>query len=70
MNFVKKIFFFYYDGLKNMTNFGKSLWKLVVLKAIILVIIANFLFPNILEKYFNNDAERSDFVGNNILNHK
>lgn len=70
MNFVKKVFFFYYDGLKNMTNFGKSLWKLVVLKAIILVIIANFLFPNILEKYFDNDTERSEFVGSNILNHK
>lgn len=51
-----------------MTNFGKSLWKLVVLKAIILVIIAYFLFPNKLEEY-KDDISKWNFVGENILDY-
>lgn len=69
MKFLKNVIFFYYEGLKNMTNFGKSLWKLVVLKAIILVIIAHFLFPDVLEN-LSSEEEKSNFVGNNILNPK
>jgi hypothetical protein len=68
MQFLRSIFFFYYDGLRNMTVFGKSLWKLIILKAVILVIIAYFLFPDTLKKDFKTDEERANHVGSNIMN--
>ena len=68
MNLIKKIFLFYYNWLRNLTDFGKSLWKLLWVKIIILIIFAYLVFPNILkEKYGNNDILKSEEVSKNIL---
>jgi len=68
MNLIKKIFLFYYNWLKDLTNFGKSLWKLLGVKVIILIIFAYLVFPNILkEKYGDNQVLKGEEVSKNIL---
>jgi len=58
----KSIYKFYRDGFRNM-RLGKQLWLLIAIKLFILfAVIKYFFFPNILEEKFNNDAERSDYV--------
>jgi len=68
VNLIKKIFLFYYNWFKDLTSFGKSLWKLLGVKIIILIIFAYLVFPNILkEKYGDNTALKSEEVSKNIL---
>lgn len=64
----QKLFLFYYTWLREMTIFGKTLWKLLVLKALIIVFFAYFIFPNILnKKHWDDEAGKIETVSNNIL---
>ncbi len=63
-----KVFRFYYDWLRNLTPFWKKLWKLLGVKVIILVVFAYFIFPNILNEYYDNDTDRAKHVSKEILN--
>jgi len=59
---LKTIYHFYRDGFQNM-KLGRKLWILIAVKLFILfAVVKYFFFPNILEEKFNNDAERSDYV--------
>ncbi len=60
--FIKKIFYFYYEGFKGMTV-GKKLWLIILIKLFIMfVILKIFFFPNFLKTKFNNDKDRSNYV--------
>lgn len=50
-----------------MTIFGRSLWKIIIFKVILLVILANFLLPNFLRNNFDNDVDRANHVGKELL---
>jgi len=59
---VKKIVHFYVDGFKNM-KLGKTLWLLIAVKIFILFAVLKWLFfPNFMKTHFQTDAERSDYV--------
>lgn len=59
---MMKVIRFYRDGFRQMTV-GRTLWMVMVLKAVIIFGILKFLFfPNFLESHFNNDQARSRFV--------
>ena len=59
---IKKIFYFYYDGFRNMTT-GKRLWIIIFIKLFIMfAILKIFFFPNILQTKFDNDTERGNYV--------
>ena len=67
MNPLKRIFLFYVDGFRSMT-LGKTLWKLIFIKMAILFFILKLLFfPNLLKTKFDTDAERGNFVMEQIL---
>jgi len=62
---MQKIFMFYIEGLrrsyKNKT--GKYLWTIILIKIFILVFVLKiFFFPDLLNKNFRTDKERSDHV--------
>ena len=62
LSFVKKIFYFYYEGFKEMT-IGKKLWTIILIKLFIMfVILKIFFFPNFLKTNFRNDEDRSNYV--------
>lgn len=69
-NIFKRVFYFYYDGFRNMTV-GKSLWLIILIKLFIMfAILKVFFFPNYLKTNFDTDEERSDHVIEQITNTK
>jgi hypothetical protein len=57
-----QIFFFYYNGFKSMTV-GKSLWVIILVKLFIMfAVLRLFFFPDILNKNFKTQSERSDYI--------
>jgi len=59
---IKKVFYFYYDGFRNMTV-GKRLWVIILVKLfIIFVIFKLFFFHDFLKTNFKTDQQRSNYV--------
>jgi hypothetical protein len=64
----KRIFRFYRDGFKTMT-WGKKLWGIILIKLFIMfAILRLFFFPDILQKEFDSDEERSNHVLEQLTN--
>jgi hypothetical protein len=62
MQFLRKVFFLYYDGFRSMTV-GKKLWLIIFVKLFIMfAILKLFFFPDLLKKNFSSDEERSNYV--------
>jgi hypothetical protein len=60
--FVKKIFYFYYDGFRSMTV-GKKLWMIILIKLFIMfAILKLFFFRDFLGSKFETDKERSEYI--------
>jgi len=46
-----------------MPSWGRAAWTIILFKGLIFFLIIKFLFfPNFLKKNFKTDAERSDYV--------
>lgn len=70
MNLFKKVWLFYYDGLRSMTV-GKKLWAIILIKLFIMFIILRlFFFPNFLKSGFKTDKERGDYVKEQLIKRK
>ncbi|MGC9341303.1 MAG: DUF4492 domain-containing protein [Bacteroidales bacterium] len=58
-----RIFRFYYEGFKNLSDWGKKVWIIILLKLFIMfAILKIFFFPDILKKNFENDEDRGNYV--------
>lgn len=58
----------YRDGFKEMKPLGKKLWLIISIKFVIFFMIMKlFFFPDFLQTNFTNDAERADYVMNNLI---
>jgi len=57
-----RLFKFYRDGFYRMTV-GKTLWKIIIIKLIIMfAVLKFFFFPNYLNTNFSTDQQRADHV--------
>ncbi|MFZ4456622.1 MAG: DUF4492 domain-containing protein [Bacteroidales bacterium] len=64
------VYRFYIDGFKNM-KLGKTLWLIIGIKLFIMFFILKlFFFPNILNSKFKTEAQKADFVGNQLIERK
>lgn len=62
-NLLIRIFNFYRDGFRNMSSWGKQVWIVILVKLFIMfAILKLFFFPDLLQKNFNTDAQRSEYV--------
>ena len=62
---ILSIWNFYDDGFKNMT-WGKTLWFLIILKAVILfAILRVFFFKPVMAG--KTDEQKSEYVGNQLI---
>ena len=62
-----RIFRFYVDGFKAMTV-GRYLWAIILIKLfIIFFVLKLFFFPNILNRDYDNDADRASAVRRSML---
>ncbi|HBT97298.1 MAG TPA: DUF4492 domain-containing protein [Desulfobulbaceae bacterium] len=60
--YLARIARFYLDGFRNMTV-GKTLWKVIIIKLIIMfAILKVFFFPDFLAENFHTDQQRADHV--------
>lgn len=61
-----RIWRFYRDGFREMTV-GRTLWAIILLKVLVFfVIIRWLLFPDVLERDFDNDADRAAHVRHSL----
>ncbi len=62
MHWLRKVFFLYYDGFRNMTV-GRKLWLIIFIKLFVMfAVLKLFFFPDLLKKNFSSDEERSNYV--------
>lgn len=68
VSMVRKIFRFYYEGFRRMT-WGRRLWGIILIKLFIMfAILRLFFFPDLLQRNFETDQERSDHVLEQLTN--
>ena len=65
-NIMMRVYRFYRDGFRSMTV-GRYLWAMILIKLFILFFIFKlFFFPNILQRDYDNDADRAQAVRNSL----
>ncbi|WP_432823106.1 DUF4492 domain-containing protein [Trichloromonas sp.] len=62
---LKKIYHFYRDGFRSMV-LGRTLWKIILIKLAVLLVLANFVLPNYLNRNFTSDTQRAEHVIDNL----
>ena len=62
-NIFLRVFWFYIDGFRGLKGWGKQVWIVILVKLFIMFFILKvFFFPDLLQKNFNTDAERGEYV--------
>ena len=56
---------FYLDGFRSMRT-GKTLWKIILLKIAIFLLILKIFFPDYLQTHFSTDQQRANHVLTNL----
>lgn len=66
MKKCKKIVNFYVDGFKNLT-LGKTLWKIIILKLIIIFTFLNYyIYDKSIKSEYQTEIQKINFVYKNI----
>jgi len=66
---LHSLFIFYVEGFRNMSSWGKRAWLIIIIKLfIIFAILKIFFFQDFLGRRYSNDAQKSEYVRNQILN--
>ncbi len=62
-NIFLRVLHFYLSGFKDMSNWGRQVWIIILVKLFIMfVILKIFFFPNFLKTNFDTDQQRSEHV--------
>ena len=70
MSIINKIFQFYYQGFRSM-QVGKRLWLIIFIKLFVMfAILKIFFFKDFLGSKFSTDADRSNYVTEQLINTK
>ena len=68
-NLIKRLFCFYVDGFRSMSDWGRKVWIIIIIKLFIMfAILRIFFFQGFLTKNYNNDKDRSEHVINQLIN--
>jgi len=66
---INRLFRFYYEGFSNMSDWGRKVWMIIIIKLFILfVILKLFFFPDFLQKKYDNQKQRSEYVLDQLIN--
>lgn len=64
-----RLYAFYYDGFRNMPQWGRKVWIIIIIKLFIMfAILRVFFFQDFLGKKYDNDKQRSEYVMNKLIN--
>jgi len=63
---LKRILFFYIDGFKNLSDLGRKLWVIIIIKLVVIfVVIRAFLMPT-LDSKISDKAKQQQLYINQI----
>ena len=63
INIIKNITKFYIDGFRNIEKLGVRLWVVILIKLFIMfAILKIFFFQDFLDKKFDNDKDKSEYI--------
>lgn len=66
MNWIKKVFRFYYEGFRELT-WGRSLWLIILVKLFLIFFIMKlFFFSDKIEHKFKAEDEKSLYILENL----
>jgi hypothetical protein len=66
---VKRLFGFYYEGFSTMSAWGRQVWYIIIIKLfIIFAVLKLFFFQDFLKTKYDNDARRSEYVMDQLIN--
>lgn len=67
--FLKRIFNFYFNGFKNMSDWGRQVWVIILIKLFIMfAILKIFFFQDFLYKNYHTEKERTEHVLDQLTN--
>lgn len=67
--FLHSLFRFYSDGFKNMSQWGKRAWLIILIKLFIMFAILRLIFfPDFLNNKFDNSADKGTYVRDQLIN--
>jgi len=59
----KRVLFFYIDGFKNLSDLGKKIWVIILIKLVVIfVVLKVFFFPTIDSKVKGEKAKSSLYL--------
>jgi hypothetical protein len=64
-----RLFRFYYDGFRDISVWGRKVWIIIIIKLFIMfAILKLFFFPDFLQKKYDNDKQRGEYVLDQLIN--
>jgi len=70
-SFLYRFFRFYYDGFSGLSDWGRKVWIIIIIKVFIMfAILKIFFFQDFLQKKYDNDKQRSEYVLDQLINSK
>lgn len=71
MSGISRLFNFYYDGFRTMSWWGKRVWIIILIKLfIIFILLKIFFFQDFLQKKYDTDEQKSEYVLDQLINSK
>jgi hypothetical protein len=66
---ISALLSFYYEGFRNMSGWGKKVWIIIIIKLFIMfAVLKLFFFPDFLQKKYDNEKQRSEYVRDQLIN--
>jgi len=66
---LNRLFLFYYEGFRNMSQWGRKVWIIIIIKLVIMfAVLKIFFFQDFLKKKYDNDKQRSEYVLDQLIN--
>lgn len=69
LSLLNRVFLFYYEGFRSMSQWGRRVWLIILIKLFIMfAILKIFFFTDFLDKKYDSDKEKSEYVLEQLIN--
>jgi len=69
LSLLERLFLFYYEGFGSMSQWGRRVWLIIIIKLFIMfAILKIFFFTDFLGRKYDSDKEKSEYVLEQLIN--